>query len=52
MITFYFQKQTIATFFSHIMSSIGGNSAGPGRFDSSILNFRVQNAFRMSILKM
>lgn len=23
-------EQTIATFFSHIMSAIGGNSAGPG----------------------
>jgi hypothetical protein len=26
----YVLKQTIATFFSHVMTSIGGNAAGPG----------------------
>jgi hypothetical protein len=25
-----FMKQTIATFFSHVMAAIGGNSAGQG----------------------
>lgn len=28
-----FPKQAIATFFSGVMASIGGNSAGPGNQD-------------------
>lgn len=31
-------KQTIATFFSHIMTAIGGNSAGPGQLSPLNLN--------------
>lgn len=30
MILTYYLLQSVATFFSHVMAAIGGNSAGPG----------------------
>lgn len=42
-------EQTIATFFSHIMSSIGGNSAGPG---DAVVNVYINQEKKFAFVEM
>ncbi|CAK7350619.1 unnamed protein product [Dovyalis caffra] len=45
----YVLKQTIATFFSHVMSSIGGNAAGPG---DAVVNVYINHEKKFAFVEM